>query len=258
MDHRGPEGHQGPVEGHADLRERLSARCPGPDRPGSWPTFTRSPRHELPADSYRHRRQLSPVEVTQAVLEHIDLGASPVRHLPAAPEHALAQARASEARWREGAPLGPLDGVPVTIKENIATQGDPVPLGTAATQLVPRARRRAACGAPARSGRGAGLQDHHARLRHAVVGPVELSRAGRNPWDLSKTRAAPAPAVRRCGRRRLRPAAHRHRHRRLAAPAGGLVRHLQPQAQPGPHSDRPALHRARGRPHDAQRGRRGR
>jgi Asp-tRNA(Asn)/Glu-tRNA(Gln) amidotransferase A subunit family amidase len=52
-------------------------------------------------------------------------------------DEALAQAQASEARWRRGQPLSPLDGVPVTIKENIATAGTPVPLGTAASELQP-------------------------------------------------------------------------------------------------------------------------
>jgi len=36
-------------------------------------------------------------------------------------------------------PLSPLDGVPGTIKENIATRGVPMPLGTAATVLAPAA-----------------------------------------------------------------------------------------------------------------------
>lgn len=52
-------------------------------------------------------------------------------------------ARASEARWRAGTPLASggttLDGVPTMIKENIATKGVPVPLGTVATELVPAA-----------------------------------------------------------------------------------------------------------------------
>jgi amidase/aspartyl-tRNA(Asn)/glutamyl-tRNA(Gln) amidotransferase subunit A len=52
---------------------------------------------------------------------------------------------------------------------------------------------------------------------------------------------------RRRGRRRLRPAARGHRHRRLHAPAGQLVRHLRPQAQPGPHPiDPPYTGRAAG------------
>ncbi|KAG1351022.1 hypothetical protein G6F61_014701 [Rhizopus arrhizus] len=50
-------------------------------------------------------------------------------------------ARASEARWMKGEPQSAggytLDGVPATIKENIATRGTPIPLGTAATDLTP-------------------------------------------------------------------------------------------------------------------------
>jgi len=83
---------------------------------------------------------LSPVEVTQAVLDHVGRWEP---HLQATyllrPEAALEQARASETRWRSGRPLGPLDGVPGTLKENIATKGDPLPAGTAAVQPVPSA-----------------------------------------------------------------------------------------------------------------------
>jgi Asp-tRNA(Asn)/Glu-tRNA(Gln) amidotransferase A subunit family amidase len=46
------------------------------------------------------------------------------------PEGARTAARESEKRWADGAPIGALDGVPVTIKENIATRGTPSPLGT--------------------------------------------------------------------------------------------------------------------------------
>src|SRR6218665_3736258 len=94
------------------------------------------PAHAVMA-AYR-QRQLSPVEVTQAVLSHI---ARWEPHLQATyllrPEAALAQARASEARWLRGAPLRALDGVPGTIKENIATEGDPTPFGTAALLPAP-------------------------------------------------------------------------------------------------------------------------
>lgn len=85
---------------------------------------------------------LSPVEVTQAVIEQITR-CEPFIHAMYAfdPEGAMEAARASQARWRAGTPLRcggvTLDGVPTTIKENIATKGVPVPLGTAATELVP-------------------------------------------------------------------------------------------------------------------------
>src|SRR5882762_8258917 len=87
--------------------------------------------------AYRSK-QLSPVEVTRAVLAHIDAW-EPHLHATYAldGDSALAQAEASQARWLKGVPSGPLDGVPATIKENIATQGVPVPLGTAATVLTP-------------------------------------------------------------------------------------------------------------------------
>jgi aspartyl-tRNA(Asn)/glutamyl-tRNA(Gln) amidotransferase subunit A len=87
--------------------------------------------------AYRSRT-LSPVEAMQDVLARIGVFEP---HIHATyllePERALRQARASEARWLRGEPAGPLDGVPVTIKDNIATAGEPVPLGTAATELKP-------------------------------------------------------------------------------------------------------------------------
>jgi len=91
-------------------------------------------------DLYR-RKAASPVEVAHAVLARIEAW-EPHLHATYAldAEGALAQAEASQARWVKGAPAGPLDGVPVTIKENIATQGVPSPLGTAATELVPAER----------------------------------------------------------------------------------------------------------------------
>ncbi|MFO1279480.1 MAG: amidase [Burkholderiaceae bacterium] len=132
--------------------------------------------------------ELSPVEVTRAVLAHIDRWEP---HLRATyllrPEVALEQARLSEARWQRKQALGPLDGVPVTIKENIATLGDPVPLGTAATRLVPAS----ADAPPAARLREAGAvmvckttMPDYGMLSSGLSSFHPLSR---NPWDLSKT-----------------------------------------------------------------------
>lgn len=80
-------------------------------------------------------RELSPVEVHDAVQEVIAgreplLNAFWVRDA----EASRAAARASEARWAAGKPLGPIDGVPVTLKENIARRGVPMPSGTAGAE----------------------------------------------------------------------------------------------------------------------------
>ncbi len=142
--------------------------------------------HEL-LRAYR-TRDLSPVEVTQAVLKHIEAWEP---HLHATyllrPEMALAQARRSESRWLKGEPCGALDGVPVTIKDNISTRGDPTPLGTAAVALMhadadaPPAARVREAGAviickttmPDYGMLSSGLSTFHALAR--------------NPWDVSKT-----------------------------------------------------------------------
>ena len=96
---------------------------------------------------------LSPVEYTRSCLERIDAWEPRLNAMYRIDrEGALASARAAEGRWRAKQPLSPLDGVPVTIKENIYTRGDPAPIGTkandgAAPQLAdapPSARLREA------------------------------------------------------------------------------------------------------------------
>lgn len=67
-------------------------------------------------------RELSPVEVTEAVIQRIALWEPSLKALYAYdPDGARMAAKASELRWRRGEAL-PLDGVPCTIKENIATR----------------------------------------------------------------------------------------------------------------------------------------
>src|SRR5690606_5619116 len=80
---------------------------------------------------------LTPEDVYLAVRDRIDakeevLNAFYVQD----PEGALAAAKASTLRWRAGTPLGPLDGVPVTVKENVARKGVPAPSGTAGGEPV--------------------------------------------------------------------------------------------------------------------------
>ncbi len=130
---------------------------------------------------------LSPVDVIDAVLARVaawetDLGATYALD----PEAARAMARAAEARWRSGTALGPLDGVPVTIKEMIATKGVPTPMGTAASVLTP---------APADAPVAARLREAGAVIFAKTTAPdFGMLSSGlssfhpltRNPWDLSR------------------------------------------------------------------------
>jgi aspartyl-tRNA(Asn)/glutamyl-tRNA(Gln) amidotransferase subunit A len=150
-----------------------------------------APLHELSAFQLARAyasRELSPLEVARALVEHLQAWEP---HLNATwafnAEEALGMARESEARWLAGHARGPLDGVPVTIKENIATRGLPMPLGTAATQLVPA------------------LEDAPPAARLREAGAVFLARTtmpdygmlssglssfhklARNPWDVRMT-----------------------------------------------------------------------
>jgi aspartyl-tRNA(Asn)/glutamyl-tRNA(Gln) amidotransferase subunit A len=80
---------------------------------------------------------LSPVEATRTALDRaaaIQPRFNAFSHLD--PDGALAAARASEARWRAGAPLGPLDGVPTTIKDIVWVRGWTVRYGTRAVPGV--------------------------------------------------------------------------------------------------------------------------
>jgi Asp-tRNA(Asn)/Glu-tRNA(Gln) amidotransferase A subunit family amidase len=66
---------------------------------------------------------LSPVELTNQVLQRIDtLDPSLNAFLTVAPDTALAQAGAAEDALRRGARLGPLHGVPVSIKDSLWTK----------------------------------------------------------------------------------------------------------------------------------------
>ncbi len=137
-------------------------------------------------DAYR-RRALSPVEVTQAVLDHIERWEP---HLRATyllrPEAALAQARESEARWLRAAPCGPLDGVPATLKDNIATRGDPTPLGTAATELVPAAQDAPPAARLAEAGAVLLAKTTMPDFGMLSSGLSSFHPLTRNPWDLRK------------------------------------------------------------------------
>jgi len=134
------------------------------------------------------RRALSPVEITRAVLERIErlnsgLGAYVLVHA----ERALGEARMAERAVMSGQALGPLHGVPVSIKDNLWTSGERTTYGS---------RLMAEFVAPEDAPSVAGLRAAGAIFigrtnlpefawRGSTGNP--LFGESRNPWDLTRT-----------------------------------------------------------------------
>ncbi|PKB73302.1 MAG: amidase [SAR202 cluster bacterium Io17-Chloro-G7] len=77
-----------------------------------------------------HSRQLSPVEVTQAMLGRIDALDSRLKSFATVmAEHALSSAKAAEQAIGQGRYLGPLHGVPVAVKDLCFTKNVPTMAG---------------------------------------------------------------------------------------------------------------------------------
>jgi len=74
-------------------------------------------------EAYR-RRDLTPVAVTRAYLARIEaLDPRVDAYLTVTGDQALAAAKASEERYRTHSDLGPLDGVPIALKDVLCTRG---------------------------------------------------------------------------------------------------------------------------------------
>ena len=82
--------------------------------------------------------EVSPVDAAKAALDRIERF-NPIVNAFAyvTPDIALAAARQSEQRWRRGEPLGPLDGIPATIKELTSVIGIPTRKGSALGDTYP-------------------------------------------------------------------------------------------------------------------------
>jgi aspartyl-tRNA(Asn)/glutamyl-tRNA(Gln) amidotransferase subunit A len=131
-------------------------------------------------------KKLSPVEAVDAVIRRIEAWEPKLKALYAPDfEGARKAAKASERRWQAGKPQGALDGVPITIKENIATKGVPVPLGTAAAVMTP-----AAADAPAAARVREAGAIILAKTTMPDYGMLSSGRSSfhpltRNPWNLA-------------------------------------------------------------------------
>lgn len=131
---------------------------------------------------------LSPVEETRAALaraEAINPTLKAFTFLD--PAGAIAAAEASERRWRAGAPLSPIDGVPTTIKELVRVAGWSVRYGsttsdaTPYTEDAPAVARLRAAGAVL-----IGLTTSP-EFGWKAVTDSRMNGVTRNPWDPATT-----------------------------------------------------------------------
>src|SRR5438105_6525338 len=149
------------------------------------------PIYELSAtellEGYR-RHQLSPLEVTRAVLERIERLNPVLNAFNLVSDHALEDAKASEARWSSGQPKGLLDGVPASIKDIILTRGWPTLRGS--KTVDPKGPWNDDAPVSAR------LREHGAVLLGKTTTPEfgwkgvtdsALTGITRNPWNPAKT-----------------------------------------------------------------------
>ena len=103
------------------------------------------------------------------------------------PEESLRQARASEDRYDAGEPLGPLDGVPVAIKDVFETRGWPTRKGSLLTSFEPSTGDAPAVARLRET--GAVFIGKTTTPDHGWKGLTDSPLTGitRNPWHLDTT-----------------------------------------------------------------------
>src|ERR1051326_2394468 len=134
-------------------------------------------------------KELSPVAVMKETLARLERFEGALNAFVLYdPESALAAARASEARWQKGAPLGLLDGVPVALKDTLLTQGWPRRMGSRTVDPNQAWSEDAPAVARLR-GEGAVFFGKTTTPEFGWKGATDSPLTGitRNPWNLERT-----------------------------------------------------------------------
>ena len=129
----------------------------------------------------------SPVEVMAAILDRIEQLDPAVNAFCGIASDALEMARASEARWRSKRPLGPLDGVPISVKDNVAVAGLPTRYGSRATDDTPASDDSPCVARLRESGALCFAKTTLPEFAHKIVTDSPLTGVTRNPWDTART-----------------------------------------------------------------------
>src|SRR6187551_453226 len=138
-------------------------------------------------------KQFSPSEVLEEVIEHVAAWEPHIKALYLYdPEAARAAAKVSTERWQKGEPAGTLDGIPVTIKDNIATKGQPIPLGAASVKLMPAEKDAPPAARLRESGAIIFAKTTMPDYGMLSSGLSSFHPLTRNPWDLAKNPGGPS------------------------------------------------------------------
>ena len=154
-------------------------------------------------------RALSPVELTDAVLDRIEK-LNPVlsAYLTVTADRARAQARASEARALRGELLGPLDGIPYSVKDLEPTEGVRTTFGSKWFEHhVPAEDGVAAARLKATGGVLLG-KTNTPHFGHKDNCDTLIAPPCRNPWRLDRTSGASSGGAGAAVAAGLSPVAH--------------------------------------------------
>lgn len=131
---------------------------------------------------------VSPVEIVRDVFERIDAVNPAINafcHLD--PEGALAAARESETRWQSGNPIGPLDGIPVSIKDLTAVRDMPLRKGSLTTDTAPSQEDSPYTACMRAAGSVILGKTTTPEFGWKGVTDSKLTGITRNPWNLERT-----------------------------------------------------------------------
>ncbi|CAN7452911.1 amidase family protein [Caballeronia sp. LjRoot34] len=130
------------------------------------------------------QRSLSPVEVMCAVLDGVTKLDPVVNAFCALDEEgAMSAASDAERRWGRGEPCGPLDGVPVSVKDLVAVAGFPTRHGSWTSSPERESEDALAVARLRLAGAIAFGKTTTAEFGNKIVTDCPLTGATRNPWD---------------------------------------------------------------------------
>ena len=131
---------------------------------------------------------LSPVEAAEALLARAEALQPKLNAFCVIDrDGALEAARAAERRWRDGEPLGPLDGVPVTIKDLVPMRGFPTRRGSRMIDPVPDTEDGPAVARLREAGAVILGKTTTPEFGWKAIGDSPLTGITRNPWNLDRT-----------------------------------------------------------------------